>query len=77
MFQLVNYSIFRENNPDFYANVNPLDLSFIGDAEVVSVVPYREQNGRRIMIYKIGKTNYLLVVIQLSNVHTNGHIAKV
>ncbi|XP_075214507.1 alpha-tocopherol transfer protein-like [Lycorma delicatula] len=54
---LVNYGNFRENNPHFYANVNPLDLGFIGDADVVSVLPYREQTGRRIMIYKLGKWN--------------------
>ncbi|XP_039278551.1 alpha-tocopherol transfer protein-like isoform X1 [Nilaparvata lugens] len=52
---LVNYGIFRENNAHFYENVNPLDLGFLGDADVVSVLPYREQNGRRIMIYKLGK----------------------
>ncbi|XP_054284146.1 alpha-tocopherol transfer protein-like [Macrosteles quadrilineatus] len=53
---LVNYYTFRENNPDYY-NVNPLDLSFIGEADAVSVMPYREQTGRRILIYKLGKWN--------------------
>ncbi|KAG8271607.1 hypothetical protein J6590_059082 [Homalodisca vitripennis] len=53
---LVNYYTFRENNPEFY-DVNPLDLSFIGDADAVSVMPYREQTGRRILIYKLGKWN--------------------
>ncbi|XP_018902394.1 alpha-tocopherol transfer protein isoform X2 [Bemisia tabaci] len=53
----VNYFNFREKNSDFYANVNPLNLSFIGDADVLSVLPYREQTGRRIMIYRMGKWN--------------------
>ncbi|XP_050438045.1 alpha-tocopherol transfer protein [Adelges cooleyi] len=53
---LVNYCRFRENNPDYY-KINPLDLSFIGDADVLSVLPYTEQTGRRILIYRIGKWN--------------------
>lgn len=51
---LQNYYNFRQNNYNFY-DVNPLDFYYIGDADIVSVVPYREQNGRRIIILKIGK----------------------
>lgn len=51
---LQNYCSFRDRNYDFY-DVNPLDLYYIGDADIVSVVPYREQNGRRIIILKVGK----------------------
>lgn len=54
---LVNYCQFRENNPTYYQNVDPLSLGFIGDADVLSVLPYREQNGRRIMIFRLGKWN--------------------
>lgn len=53
--QLVNYGLLRENNPEWWA-VNPLELNFIGEADVVSVLPYRNQNQRRTLIYKIGKT---------------------
>lgn len=53
LLQFVNYYRFRENHPDYYS-INPLDLSFIADLEVLSVLPYREQTGRRILIYKLG-----------------------
>lgn len=51
---LQNYCNFRETNYDYY-DVNPLDFYYIGDADIVSVLPYREQNGRRIIIVKVGK----------------------
>ncbi|KAK9511078.1 hypothetical protein O3M35_005712 [Rhynocoris fuscipes] len=54
---LENYCRFREENIDYYENVNPMDLHYIGDLDILSVLPYREQNGRRIMIYKIGNWN--------------------
>lgn len=53
---LVNYGLLRENNPEWWA-VNPLQLSFIGESDVVSVLPYRTQTGHRTLIYKIGKWN--------------------
>lgn len=53
LLQFVNYYRFRENHPDYYT-INPLDLSFIADSEVLSVLPYKEQTGRRILIYKLG-----------------------
>lgn len=53
LLQFVNYYRFRENHPDYY-KINPLDLSFIADSEVLSVLPYKEQTGRRILIYKLG-----------------------
>ncbi|XP_065200309.1 alpha-tocopherol transfer protein-like [Planococcus citri] len=53
----VNYHNFRENNPEYYKDVNPLDLGFIGDADILSVLPYRDQNGRRIMIFRLGNWN--------------------
>ncbi|VVC36959.1 Cellular retinaldehyde binding/alpha-tocopherol transport,CRAL-TRIO lipid binding domain,CRAL/TRIO, N- [Cinara cedri] len=53
---IVNYYKFKENHPDYY-KINPLELSIVADSEVVSVLPYREQTGRRILIYKLGKWN--------------------
>lgn len=52
----VNYYRFQEKHPDYYT-VNPLDLSFIADSDVLSVLPYREQTGRRILIYRLGNWN--------------------
>lgn len=51
---LVNYYRFKEANPEFYDNINPLQLRWIGDSDVMQVLPHREQTGRRIMIYKVG-----------------------
>jgi hypothetical protein len=52
---MINYYSFKENNPEIHDSLNPLKMRHIGDANVLSVLPYREQNGRRIMIYKIGR----------------------
>lgn len=57
MLQFVNYHHFRDNNPEYFKDVNPLDLGYIGEAEILSVMPYRDQNGRRIMIFRLGKEN--------------------
>jgi hypothetical protein len=54
---MTNYYRFKENNPDTHEDVYPMNMRFIGDDDVLSVLPYREQTGRRIMIYKIGKDN--------------------
>ncbi|PNF14739.1 hypothetical protein B7P43_G08927 [Cryptotermes secundus] len=52
-----NYYSFKENNQELHEDVHPMNMRFIGDAEVLSVLPYREQTGRRIMIYKLGNWN--------------------
>jgi hypothetical protein len=54
---MVNYYKFKENNPEIQTGVNPINMRFMGDDDVLSVLPYREQTGRRIMIYRIGKYN--------------------
>lgn len=54
---MVNYYGFKENNPEIHKSLNPLNMRHIGDDNVLSVLPYREQTGRRIMIYKIGNWN--------------------
>jgi len=54
---MVNYYNFKENNPEIHKSLNPLNMRHIGDDNVLSVLPYREQTGRRIMIYKIGNWN--------------------
>nr|CAD7410324.1 unnamed protein product [Timema poppensis] len=50
---MTRYYQFKENNPEMHDEVNPLHLKFIGDDDVLSVLPNREQTGRRIMIYKM------------------------
>lgn len=52
--QLCRYYEFRENNPDLHIDVNPFSLTRLGEDDIVSVAPYRDQLGRRMMIYKIG-----------------------
>jgi hypothetical protein len=54
-FQMINYYNFKEKNPEIHKSLNPLKMRHIGDDNVLSVLPYREQTGRRIIIYKIGK----------------------
>lgn len=34
--------------------MRPLDLRVIGDMDIITVTPYRDQAGRRLMIYRIG-----------------------
>lgn len=52
---MVNYYKFKENNPEIHKGVNLMHIRYIGDDDVLSVLPYREQTGRRMMIYKVGK----------------------
>lgn len=54
---MTNYYRFKENNPEIHEDVHPMNMRYIGDDDVLSVLPYREQTGRRIMIYKIGNWN--------------------
>ncbi|XP_018569342.1 alpha-tocopherol transfer protein-like [Anoplophora glabripennis] len=50
---LVNYYTFKENNPEFYEGVNLRQLLKMGDDSIITVPPYREQTGRRILLYRI------------------------
>ncbi|CAH1105866.1 unnamed protein product [Psylliodes chrysocephalus] len=51
---LVNYYDFKESNPEFYKGVNLKKLLKMGDDAIISVPPYREQAGRRILLYRMG-----------------------
>ncbi|XP_046402055.1 alpha-tocopherol transfer protein [Ischnura elegans] len=51
---LVRYYRFKETHPNFHKEVYPLRLTYIGDDDVVCVPPYRDQNGHRIIIYRLG-----------------------
>ncbi|XP_075992607.1 alpha-tocopherol transfer protein isoform X2 [Anticarsia gemmatalis] len=51
---IVNYYQFREDYPELVENIFPLDLRNIGDANVITVPPYKDQAGRRLLFYRIG-----------------------
>lgn len=51
---MCRYYQFRAQNTQFYLGVHPIKLRSLGDEEIVSVPPYRDQDGRRLIIYKIG-----------------------
>lgn len=53
--KLQNYTRFRDNNPELHNDVNPMQLISLGEDDVVSVAPFKDQHQRRIMFYKIGK----------------------
>lgn len=64
----MNYYEFKENNPEFFENVNLKTLVKIGEDAVITVPPYREQNGRRILLYRIGKLISANIIIIKSKV---------
>ncbi|KAL1500879.1 hypothetical protein ABEB36_006303 [Hypothenemus hampei] len=53
----VNYYNFKEDNPKFYENVDLKRLLRIACDDIITVPPYREQTGRRILLYRIGNWN--------------------
>lgn len=67
VLQLVNYYDFKENNPQFYENVDLLALMKIGEDGIITVPPYREQTGRRVLLYRWGLF-FLYLNLQLFSV---------
>lgn len=51
---IVNYCTFKEEHPEIHQDVCPLEMKHIGEDDVMSVPAYRTQDGRRIMIYRLG-----------------------
>ncbi|XP_043527057.1 alpha-tocopherol transfer protein-like isoform X1 [Frieseomelitta varia] len=51
---IVNYCNFKEEHPEIHQDVCPPEMKHIGEDDVMSVPPYRTQDGRRIMIYRLG-----------------------
>ncbi|XP_053959792.1 alpha-tocopherol transfer protein isoform X2 [Anastrepha obliqua] len=51
---MVNYCKFREQNKTYYEKVRPLQLKSLGDEDIITVTPYRDQKGHRILIYRFG-----------------------
>lgn len=48
VFQLCRYCEFRESNPELHIDVHPFLLTKLGEDDIVSVTPYRDQNGNNI-----------------------------
>ncbi|EDW03189.1 alpha-tocopherol transfer protein isoform X2 [Drosophila grimshawi] len=51
---LCSYYKFREENKNYYEKVRPIDLRHLGDENILTVTPYRDQLGHRILIYRFG-----------------------
>lgn len=51
---LSNYYSFRDANTNLHENVLCVKLMSLAEQEIITVTPYREQNGRRIMILRLG-----------------------
>lgn len=51
---MCRYYEFRGENVELYKDVCPLDLRVIGDKDIITVTPYRDQLGRRLMMYRFG-----------------------
>lgn len=51
---LCRYYEFREANRELHEKVRPLDMTILGEEDIIQVTPYRDQLGRRISIYTIG-----------------------
>lgn len=51
---LVNYYKFKEDNSDFFEDVHLDILQAVGKEQIITVPPYREQHGRRILLYRMG-----------------------
>lgn len=53
-FQLKRYMRFKEQNPTYQKGVDPEGFSVLGEADVMTVLPYLDQHGRRILLFRIG-----------------------
>lgn len=52
--KLCRYTKFREDNNQWIDKVHPLSLSSLGDEDIMTTTPYRDQEGRRMLIYRFG-----------------------
>lgn len=65
--QFVNYHEFKENNPEFFEGVELMHLKKLGDNQLITVPPYRDQFGRRMLLYRMGNFVYLMGHYRKSN----------
>lgn len=54
---MVKYFEFRESSPELYKEMSLEYLRVIGEAQLIIVEPYRDQEGRGILNYKFGNWN--------------------
>nr|CAH7741004.1 unnamed protein product [Callosobruchus chinensis] len=54
---LVNYYNFKESHPEYFENVDVNRMRQLAKTLILSVPPYKDQHGRRMMILKIGSWN--------------------
>uniref|UniRef100_A0AAR5PGE2 CRAL-TRIO domain-containing protein n=1 Tax=Dendroctonus ponderosae TaxID=77166 RepID=A0AAR5PGE2_DENPD len=54
---MVNYYTFRETNPTYFSNIDYSKLLELGEAEIFTVPPYVDQNGRRLLYFRIENWN--------------------
>ncbi|XP_066251377.1 alpha-tocopherol transfer protein-like [Euwallacea similis] len=54
---IVNYHAFREENPNYFRNVDFKKILEIGESEIFSVPPYFDEDGRRMLFFRIGNWN--------------------
>lgn len=59
---MVNYYNFIEDNPGIQKGVEYHGdyFTYICVENIISVLPWRDQNGRRVMIYRMGNTIHIL-----------------
>lgn len=50
---LCRYTNFRETNKHWIENVKPLSLKSLGEENIMTVTPYRDQHGKRMLIYQV------------------------
>lgn len=50
---LCRYTAFREENKHWIENVRPLALKSLGEENIMTVTPYRDQTGKRMLIYRV------------------------
>jgi hypothetical protein len=51
---LCRYTKLREDNIQWVDKVNPLKLALLGEENIISTTPYRDQTGKRMLIYRFG-----------------------
>lgn len=51
---LKRYMRFKEQNPTYQKGVDPESFAAIGESDIMTVLPYLDQHGRRILVFRVG-----------------------
>jgi hypothetical protein len=54
IIQICRYYLFRENNPALIDGVHPFAFGKISDEQILTVVPYKDQEERKMIFFRIG-----------------------